>query len=213
MPDFPAKQRQKLADKGQAMPGGGFPIRNRADLQRAIQAIGRANNPDAAKAWIKKRAKELNAMDLIPESWNASHGDKPLLSDLVALEHHGIKGMKWGVRKEGTSSGGTSSFKRTAKRVGIGVLVVGGTAATAYVLSQHGSSSVSSIPKLTPKFTVTNKHGTSTYGEHAVKAFEDHVWKQSVASLSKDIAEANASQDQWMRRIGLGAVVNNAGRR
>lgn len=106
MPDFSVKQRQKLAAKGQAMPQGGFPIRNRADLKRAIQAIGRASNPDAAKAWIKKRAKELNAMDMIPQSWSAAHSslggdmlkEKPSLDELTELQHHGIKGMKWGVR-------------------------------------------------------------------------------------------------------------------
>jgi hypothetical protein len=72
MPDFSGKQRQNLADKGQAMPGGGYPIRNRADLQRAIQAFGRAKNPTAAKAWIIKRARALNAMDLLPETWSES---------------------------------------------------------------------------------------------------------------------------------------------
>lgn len=96
MPDFSVKQRQKLAAKGQAMPQGGFPIRNRADLKRAIQAIGRAKNPEATKAWIKKRAKELNATDLIPESWSVTHYQKPSLDE---LSHHGVKGMKWGDRK------------------------------------------------------------------------------------------------------------------
>lgn len=103
MPDFPSKQRQALANKGQAMPEGGFPIRNRADLKRAIQAIGRAKNPDAAKAWIKKRARQLNATDLIPKEWTVTHHEKPSLEDLV---HHGVKGMKWGVRRSGSSGGG-----------------------------------------------------------------------------------------------------------
>lgn len=113
MPDFPPKKRQQLADKGQAMPGGGFPIRNRADLQRAIQAIGRASNPDAAKAWIKKRARELNAIDLIPESWSMSHYEKPSLDELTELVHHGVKGMRWGVRSR--SSGG-GVLQRQASR-------------------------------------------------------------------------------------------------
>jgi hypothetical protein len=41
------------------MPGGGFPIRNQADLSNAIHALGRAKNPDAAKAHIRKRAAAL----------------------------------------------------------------------------------------------------------------------------------------------------------
>lgn len=130
MPDFPAKQRQKLADKGQAMPQGGFPIRNRADLKRAIQAIGRASNPDAAKAWIRKRARELNATDLLPESWSAAHSalggdmlkEKPSLAELTELQHHGVKGMRWGVRSRSSGGGGvlrTQAARRTQRQINI----------------------------------------------------------------------------------------------
>lgn len=63
-------QRQTLADKGQAMPSGAFPIRNRADLAKAIMAIGRAKDPQAARRWIIRRARELGATDLLPSSWN-----------------------------------------------------------------------------------------------------------------------------------------------
>lgn len=123
MPDFTGKQREKLASKGQAMPQGGFPIRNHADLKRAIQAIGRAKNPEAAKAWIKKRAKELKATHLLPEAWSVTHcielgaeevnsilmGGVPLMENVVnppldkltVLKHHGVKGMQWGVRRRG----------------------------------------------------------------------------------------------------------------
>ena len=58
MSDFNQMQRQRLAAKNQAMPDGSFPIRNVADLKRAIQAYGRAKNKAAAKAWIIKRAKQ-----------------------------------------------------------------------------------------------------------------------------------------------------------
>lgn len=68
--DFTDKQRQDLADKGQARPDGSFPIRNKQDLARAILAIGRAKNPAAAKAWIIKRARALGAVDMLPDSWN-----------------------------------------------------------------------------------------------------------------------------------------------
>lgn len=67
--EFSDKQREKLAGKKQAMPGGGYPIRNVSDLKNAIQAIGRAKDPAATKAWIIKRAKALGAEDLIPEGW------------------------------------------------------------------------------------------------------------------------------------------------
>lgn len=68
--DFTGRQRATLADKGQARPDGSFPIRNRADLARAILALGRAKNPAAAKRWIIRRARELGAVDLLPDSWH-----------------------------------------------------------------------------------------------------------------------------------------------
>lgn len=70
--DVSTEERKKLADKGQAMPDGSFPIANEGDLKNAIQAIGRAKDPDAAKRHIKKRAKALGKEDLIPEEWSVS---------------------------------------------------------------------------------------------------------------------------------------------
>lgn len=100
MPEFSTKQREKLSEENEAMPDGSYPIRNRADLKRAIQAFGRSKNPDKTKAWIKRRARELDAEDLIPESW-LEHFD-----DSDYLIHYGVLGMKWGMHraaKKGTS--------------------------------------------------------------------------------------------------------------
>lgn len=68
--DFPADERKKAADSGHAMPDGSYPIENVDDLKNAIQAIGRAKDPAAAKAHIKKRARALGHEELIPEGWN-----------------------------------------------------------------------------------------------------------------------------------------------
>ena len=67
--DVGTKEREALADKGDAMPDGSYPIANVADLKNAIQAYGRASDPEAVKAHIKRRAKELGVTDLIPENW------------------------------------------------------------------------------------------------------------------------------------------------
>ena len=64
-------ERKRLADEGKAMPDGSFPIANEEDLRNAIQAIGRAKDPEAAKRHIKKRAADLGKSDLIPEDWSA----------------------------------------------------------------------------------------------------------------------------------------------
>lgn len=100
MPDFNQMQRRRLAAKRQAMPDGGFPIRNVADLKNAIQAFGRAKNKPAVKAWIKKRARELGATDLLPDNWRDD-----------TLVHYGIKGMKWGIRRTPAQLGHKASPK------------------------------------------------------------------------------------------------------
>ena len=66
---FSAAERETAAKKGQAMPHGGFLIKNAQDLKNAIQAVGRAKNPEAAKAHIKQRAKALGLTSQLPDSW------------------------------------------------------------------------------------------------------------------------------------------------
>lgn len=69
---FSADERKGMAEEGKAMPDGSFPIENESDLKNAIQAIGRAKDPAAAKAHIKKRAKALGMTDSLPEGWKES---------------------------------------------------------------------------------------------------------------------------------------------
>lgn len=57
--DVSANARRSAAAKGQAMPGGRFPIRNAQDLANAKRAVGRAKNPGPVRAFINKRAKAL----------------------------------------------------------------------------------------------------------------------------------------------------------
>lgn len=76
MADMNTAARKKAAAQGQAMPGGRFPIRNRADLENAIRAVGRVQPPTEAarsqvRRFILKRAKALGAMDAVPDTWSA----------------------------------------------------------------------------------------------------------------------------------------------
>jgi len=73
--DYSDKQRQNLADKGQAMPDGSYPIKTVGDLKKAIQAFGRAKDKAKTKAHIKARAEALGKEDLLPESWKAVDAD------------------------------------------------------------------------------------------------------------------------------------------
>ena len=67
--DYSTAARERMAGAGTAMPDGSFPIANRADLQNAIQSVGRAKDYAKAKAHIISRARALNAMDMLPEDW------------------------------------------------------------------------------------------------------------------------------------------------
>jgi hypothetical protein len=81
----PTKERKKLAESGKALPEGGYPIKNRADLKKAIKAYGRATNPNAAKRHIIKRARALNAIGDLPGAWGvtaALEAEDDLLEDL-----------------------------------------------------------------------------------------------------------------------------------
>lgn len=73
--DFSAGQRRKLAKRGAALPGGGFPIRDLTDLKNAIQAIGRAKNRAAAQRHIIKRAHALGLESALPTDWKVREAD------------------------------------------------------------------------------------------------------------------------------------------
>lgn len=89
---FSDDERKRLAKQGKAMSDGGYPIRNREDLVNAVRAYGRGNNKPEVKKWIKKRAKELDAEQYLPDNWQ--------VDDEGSLAHYGVKGMKWGVRRK-----------------------------------------------------------------------------------------------------------------
>lgn len=61
--------RRRLAETGEAMPDGSYPIVTVEDLRNAIQAFGRTDNPRATKEHIMRRARALGRTDLIPENW------------------------------------------------------------------------------------------------------------------------------------------------
>ena len=71
MREVDKEERDKRADDGTAMPDGSYPIANCEDLSNAIQAIGRAKDPEATKRHIKKRYNALSCPDVeLPEDWS-----------------------------------------------------------------------------------------------------------------------------------------------
>jgi len=84
------EERSRLAEQGQAMPDGSYPIANVSDLKNAIQAFGRAKNPAAVKKHIIRRARALNAIDQLPEEWNVKKADD-LVNAVKALDADTVK--------------------------------------------------------------------------------------------------------------------------
>lgn len=62
-----------MADKGQAMPGGGFPIGDADELGKAIRGVGRGNAPSPAiRRHIMRNAERLGLMKAIPANWQSN---------------------------------------------------------------------------------------------------------------------------------------------
>jgi hypothetical protein len=83
--DYSEEEREKMAESGMSLPDGSYPIRDKEDLGNAIQAFGRAKDKEKAKKHIMKRARELDAEDMIPENWTEGK------TDYINLD--GIKGF------------------------------------------------------------------------------------------------------------------------
>lgn len=66
--EFTEEEREKLADKGFALPDGSYPIENGKDLKNAVYTYGRAKDQSATAKHIAKRAEELGMSDMIPQS-------------------------------------------------------------------------------------------------------------------------------------------------
>lgn len=66
---FSNKEREKLVDKGEAMPDGSFPTASLQDFKDAVRSIGRAKNPAAVKKYLLRRAKEKGWEEHLPENW------------------------------------------------------------------------------------------------------------------------------------------------
>lgn len=69
-PSLSPKAREKAAQEHLAEPDGSYPIRNLAELKKAVEAFGRAKDPEATKRWIIYRARQLKALGKLPQTWD-----------------------------------------------------------------------------------------------------------------------------------------------
>ncbi len=70
--DLSAAGRRKAASSGAAMPDGSYPIKTKADLRKAIKAVGRGNaDHGKIRKHIITRAKALGLEAMVPDNWQA----------------------------------------------------------------------------------------------------------------------------------------------
>lgn len=72
-PSLSTDARKAAANAGHALPDGSYPMRNKAELAKAVLAFGRSKPEErvALKALIVKRATALGCTNLIPSTWKS----------------------------------------------------------------------------------------------------------------------------------------------
>ncbi|WP_329330731.1 hypothetical protein OIU81_02840 [Streptomyces sp. NBC_01454] len=71
--DTSASGRREAAADGAALPDGSYPIKTKADLRKAIKAVGRGGSDhDKIRAHVIKRAKALGLEAMVPSNWNSN---------------------------------------------------------------------------------------------------------------------------------------------
>lgn len=148
--------------------------------------------------------------------------EKPPLSGFY-IAHYGVRGMRWGQRKRRSTKDSENPKLSTRQKVAVGLSLTAATFLAASILTRRGRTTVRQISgrsadpfdkifgrnnfvdNLPKSFTKTTSTGKAAVGSMADRA----EWKRKVSSVMKDMQEANADQDRWMRSLGLGAAVNN----
>lgn len=143
--------------------------------------------------------------------WEAGWLNK-INSPFSELSHHGIKGMRWGVRKERStgikiptrhvriekSPEEKAMLKARRKKIirrSNGILVAAGTIAASREIAKYGPIPVKTITGLAIKGTVKisdSKSPATLAGKLAIDAITADVWKRTFSTLSTELDEINA---------------------
>ncbi|MFE9448274.1 hypothetical protein [Streptomyces sp. NPDC006739] len=94
---YSTADRKRMAAAGQAMDDGSYPIKSKADLRKAIKAVGRGNaDHDDIRKHIITRAKALGLEAMVPENWQADGSLKKADADeeLVAKAEQVLRDVR-----------------------------------------------------------------------------------------------------------------------
>jgi hypothetical protein len=179
-----AKERKAFAKAGIAMPDGSYYIRDASDLQNAIDAVGRSTDAhDDVRKHIITRAEALKLTNKIPANWNSDGSLKHEDPVGAFLEHFGVKGMHWGVRRpRGEASTDHASATAILKKAHEG----GGI----HTLSNH------ELKTLNNRLNLETNHkrltGSSQSGEQFVKELLKNEVKKEAGKVVGEYAKKGA---------------------
>ena len=127
------------------------------------------------------------------------------------LQHHGIKGMHWGIRrfqnKDGTStSAGKARRKKLAKRVAIGVGTAAAVAGTAYAVKRHRDNYVSDdqLKELYRKSNLLSARGTANADWNTFNSKQGQYSRNQLSSIYR----ADAKSDSQKFHKAVNAKIN-----
>lgn len=106
------------------------------------------------------------------------------------FSHFGVKGMKWGVRRDDSSGSRLSPGQKKALKVGAGVAVVAGAATVGVILARQGKLPISRI----------SKSPSTAQGRKVVNSVDHETWKKSVKDFEEEIRNAHIEQTKFMVR-------------
>lgn len=193
---FSADKRKQLAGT-KAMSDGSFPIENASDLANAIRLAGNAKNPQAARKHIIARAKALGLSDKIPDTWNSDGTLKHSDVDTF-LEHFGVKGMHWGVRKrQPVTSTTVSSRGGKIKKVQL----------SDRVNTQRSKPSADATRTAVAK-AIVKKHSTDSLSNEELKALNNRMQLENQYKTLKaqQITTGSKFVDNFLKQQGQQAA-------
>jgi hypothetical protein len=192
--DYSDKQRTTMADSGEAMKDGSFPIANKTDLHNAIQAVGRAKDTEAAKSHITARAKALGLESELPADWSekiaptgevkkVDNADNSNVNETNTDQGTGANGTATNGPKIGalvSFTFGEKAFQGTVKELANGgvTVEVEGTG----VFTCGNPTFIAGEPGSAAQFSITGEMKTVN---KAVELTQDNLMKVAGAALKK----------------------------